>query len=518
MSKLKVVFQLISTSSLMYRYSLGLPQRIIFCQRCIDFSGTFTKRQHHDYRSAGYSQHLSQSRYAVNPVHDNDDDGHDGHDGQTLTMENIYTEWTVLDDKILYDNFNQPLHKVASILGRGLNGVAARKKKISNVDSTAYQRLFVKEKGKIKLGSIDQEVEQEREDSKLVPVMEVLRRIQWDNGLDGNDFTVQYFDRVEERNFECPFGKKNDSVKGKEELFVFAIPDHRIASIKFRERIVWDKESRLDCVFGSMNGKGETIYEVIQTYDQWKKDEDEKKEFNKRKQRELASQLRLMLGDSLFSALKEISQGIQEKATISNISEQDVIIYVEKAISLFRRADLSVMNEDESKVVDDIDALNTFSDLVALLPDENLREKVLLHIHQLVTKLEYEKSPKNQVRPLPELDEDDLIESFVRGSGAGGQKINKTSNKVVLKHVATQIRVECQDTRSLQQNRKIARKRMQLKLDQHYNGLCSRTEMKVAKKIDKKAKTKARNKARQRKKREAAVNEDELINDTNIDG
>src|SRR6185369_7919128 len=40
------------------------------------------------------------------------------------------------------------------------------------------------------------------------------------------------------------------------------------------------------------------------------------------------------------------------------------------------------------------------------------------------------------------LNEKDLIESFVKGSGNGGQKINKTSNCVDLKHVPTGIRVQ----------------------------------------------------------------------------
>ncbi|XP_033115666.1 uncharacterized protein LOC117115815 isoform X2 [Anneissia japonica] len=39
----------------------------------------------------------------------------------------------------------------------------------------------------------------------------------------------------------------------------------------------------------------------------------------------------------------------------------------------------------------------------------------------------------------PELNEDDLEEQFVRGSGPGGQSTNKTSNCVVLKHKPTGI-------------------------------------------------------------------------------
>lgn len=63
-------------------------------------------------------------------------------------------------------------------------------------------------------------------------------------------------------------------------------------------------------------------------------------------------------------------------------------------------------------------------------------------------------------RIIPELNEDDLEESFVRGSGPGGQSINKTSNNVQLLHKPSGIRVTCQETRSLQTNRMIARKNL----------------------------------------------------------
>lgn len=43
---------------------------------------------------------------------------------------------------------------------------------------------------------------------------------------------------------------------------------------------------------------------------------------------------------------------------------------------------------------------------------------------------------------LPVLNEDELDEQFVRGSGPGGQATNKTSNCVVLRHIPTGIVVK----------------------------------------------------------------------------
>jgi len=54
--------------------------------------------------------------------------------------------------------------------------------------------------------------------------------------------------------------------------------------------------------------------------------------------------------------------------------------------------------------------------------------------------------------------EDDLLEKFILGSGSGGQKINKTSSCVYLKHLPSGIEVKCQANRSREMNRFQARK------------------------------------------------------------
>src|SRR5262245_25439121 len=50
----------------------------------------------------------------------------------------------------------------------------------------------------------------------------------------------------------------------------------------------------------------------------------------------------------------------------------------------------------------------------------------------------------------------DVDERFVRGTGPGGQKINKTSSTVWLRHRPTGIEVRCQQERSQAANRELA--------------------------------------------------------------
>jgi len=58
------------------------------------------------------------------------------------------------------------------------------------------------------------------------------------------------------------------------------------------------------------------------------------------------------------------------------------------------------------------------------------------------------------------LRERDLEEKFVRSSGPGGQRVNKTSSCVYLKHGPTGLEVKMQRERSQRLNRFYARRRM----------------------------------------------------------
>ena len=56
--------------------------------------------------------------------------------------------------------------------------------------------------------------------------------------------------------------------------------------------------------------------------------------------------------------------------------------------------------------------------------------------------------------------EKDIEEKFVRSSGSGGQKVNKTSTCVYLRHIPTEIEVTCMKERSQSLNRFLARREL----------------------------------------------------------
>lgn len=90
----------------------------------------------------------------------------------------------------------------------------------------------------------------------------------------------------------------------------------------------------------------------------------------------------------------------------------------------------------------------------------------------------------------------DVEERFVRGSGPGGQKVNKTSSTVCVKHRPTGVEVRCQRERSQAANRETA-----------WAELCAKLEerLRVAEQQRQQAVAKARRTNRKRSARQKAI-------------
>ena len=101
--------------------------------------------------------------------------------------------------------------------------------------------------------------------------------------------------------------------------------------------------------------------------------------------------------------------------------------------------------------------------------------------------------------------EAELEEKFVLGSGAGGQKVNKTSSCVHLIHKVSGIDIRCQHSRSQAANRFFARRE-----------LCDRVEEKTAGLKSKKEQ--AREKVRRQKRRRSRRSKNRMLDDKKIQG
>ncbi len=83
---------------------------------------------------------------------------------------------------------------------------------------------------------------------------------------------------------------------------------------------------------------------------------------------------------------------------------------------------------------------------------------------------------------------EDIVEQFIRGGGKGGQKINKTSSCVQLRHVPTGIEVRCQAHREQSKNRLSAYKLLINKIEQKIKGAQSERAREIFRKIKQKKK------------------------------
>lgn len=75
--------------------------------------------------------------------------------------------------------------------------------------------------------------------------------------------------------------------------------------------------------------------------------------------------------------------------------------------------------------------------------------------------------------------EEDLVEKFIRASGPGGQKVNKTSSAVWLLHRPSGIEVKCSRERSQAMNRFFARRLLCDRLDAVRRGAASEQQQEI---------------------------------------
>ncbi|MBB22035.1 MAG: peptide chain release factor-like protein [Roseibacillus sp.] len=96
--------------------------------------------------------------------------------------------------------------------------------------------------------------------------------------------------------------------------------------------------------------------------------------------------------------------------------------------------------------------------------------------------------------------EDDLIERFIRGTGHGGQKINKTSSCVYLQHQPSGIEIKCQAQRSREMNRFLARREICDRIEEIEKGRRSKRQQQIEK-----IRRQKRRKSRRQRQREVGL-------------
>jgi uncharacterized protein (UPF0248 family) len=309
------------------------------------------------------------------------------------------------------------------MLGRGLRGVEKRLAKLKDVESSAYQRLFVSTQPNdfCQVSSLEK-----LDAKKLTAVSEVIRRVKYDDSIPTDRFSVRYYDRVEDAVLESPLMAPNASIRGPKKLLVEALPEHRIVAVKYLERVVWDKETRLDLVFS-----GPGLANVIDTYEEWKRNRDAELEWNRQQQREVSLRLEQALGNESFALLKSLCSNLQGAVNDPTLSTKlEAEKFVKSCLDLFRAAqENSPLNLDPALIPrSDYAAMDLISELVALNPDTQFRQIALSELSLSMCRCQgvaTNSEKTNVVQQLPTLREEDITETFIRGSGKQNCSANR---------------------------------------------------------------------------------------------
>ena len=144
-------------------------------------------------------------------------------------------------------------------------------------DVIVKQRKRQRNKKKKKKTTTSQLLEAEEEYKEKLPSMktagDVRKRIQWDSSFKREYFVVGYLDRflgVVEKPFNAFTWEHLATVNNDQ----FAIPQHRIQYFKYRGMKVWDKNEKLDYIFGGY------IQEVMKKVDDRELEEEKKNDDN----------------------------------------------------------------------------------------------------------------------------------------------------------------------------------------------------------------------------------------------
>lgn len=113
----------------------------------------------------------------------------------------------------------------------------------------------------------------------------------------------------------------------------------------------------------------------------------------------------------------------------------------------------------------------------------------------------------------------DILISYIKGWGKGGQKVNTSHNCVQLTHIPTKIVIKSHKTRSREINEKDAYKKLTVKLDRVINGdACMDNIYRLKAQLKKKVKEQQRKKKAAREKEARIEKEKEARIDSNTKG
>ncbi|XP_076331662.1 uncharacterized protein LOC143236889 isoform X3 [Tachypleus tridentatus] len=130
-------------------------------------------------------------------------------------------------------------------------------------------RLSKKQKLKLLKQSVEDAETHTTKKPSMKTATDVISRIQWDDLLCKEYFKVGYLDRflgIVEKPF-LAFDWSDPSIV---DNYTLAIPKHRIHYFKYKHKKVWDKNERLDIIFGS-TGSEISISDLIKKVDEEEK-------------------------------------------------------------------------------------------------------------------------------------------------------------------------------------------------------------------------------------------------------